>query len=138
MSDMKKLKSVGLTQLYYKLPRTRFNLKELNAVKKITSSQATLKDFGFQTCFIHDNKSEFDGFITEVGKSTPTTGPPSAPRTMAARSGSSATSNLRSRTPCGRPKKKSIGWKVQPCGTKIIKMRHWRNKLCQKRFRRRI
>lgn len=67
MSDVKKLKSVGLTQLYYKLPETHFSLKELNDVKKISSSQATLKDFGFQNCFIHDNKSEFDELFTKVG-----------------------------------------------------------------------
>src|SRR3989344_3844732 len=64
---MKTSNSIGISQLSYKLPKTRFNISQLEKNKLLNSSGKLLSSFGFKYCYIKNNKKEIFKDLIECG-----------------------------------------------------------------------
>ena len=67
---MRHPQSIGITQLSYKLPKSRLSVEELETAGRIISPAELLDDFGFEYCYLHESDGAFDDLIIKSGKQT--------------------------------------------------------------------
>ena len=65
---MKNKKSVGITQLAYKLPSHRVTLDKLESDHKIASPAKLMREFGFEDAYIEEKTDHLNQLIIEAGE----------------------------------------------------------------------